>query len=79
MATKKQKRAAGLAKREEFMAGVRQAGLAAQQADREERKKDRERIAAEARVLNNRLTSTRVRIAMLAGVLEARREDSTQS
>jgi hypothetical protein len=50
MATKKQKRAAALAKREAFMAEERERGLQAQQAGREEEKRKddeaRKRIAS---------------------------------
>lgn len=44
MATKKQKRAAGLAKREKFLKEEEERGLAAQKADRERRAKQQKKI-----------------------------------
>jgi hypothetical protein len=53
MATKKQKREAAQAKRDEFMAGVKASGLAAQQADRNRRIAKEKRFAARNKSLNS--------------------------
>jgi hypothetical protein len=54
MATKKEKRAAALAKREAFLEEVRESGLAAQQEAREIEAYRQERISADADLINAR-------------------------
>lgn len=54
MATKKQKHAAALARREKFMAENKACGLAAQEADRERQKERKEDMAQVYREINAR-------------------------
>lgn len=54
MATKKQKRAAALAKREAYMAEVRADGLKALEEDRKRREEQRKKIVEEAMIINDR-------------------------
>ena len=68
MATKKQKRAAALAKRERFMAHYRAAGLAAQQQDQGSREKAKNK--AIERAVRTGDVSRAVALALLAqGIL----------
>lgn len=54
MATKKEKRAAALAKREEFLAGVRADGLEAQALGRAQEAYERELIRESIQTINDR-------------------------
>lgn len=65
MATKKEKRARGLQKREAFMAEQKETGLAAQRKAREAHEERMNRFAEEARSENRRLSA-------LLAVLELR-------
>lgn len=58
MATKKQKRAAALAKREKFMAEVKASGLAAQKADREGSWEERTKLQKIADEMSKRASLT---------------------
>lgn len=57
MATKKQKRERGLAKREEYLAKVKAEGLEALRRDREYRAAKREALEASGKEINDRLLS----------------------
>lgn len=61
MATKKQKREAAQAKREQFLAEVKAEGLAAQKLDRTIQEKQREQTAQAAREINERYRAVLVR------------------
>lgn len=54
MATKKQKREAGLAKRAEFLAKEREIGLAAQRRAREEEEQETARIKEQVEAVNRK-------------------------
>lgn len=61
MATKKQKREAAQAKREQFLAEVKAEGLAAQKLDRTIQEKEKERAVRQAREINERYRAVLVR------------------
>lgn len=66
MATKKQKREAAMAKREQFLKEERERGLEAQQKDREARKRQDEMLNSAIQGLNHRYKAVLER----AGILE---------
>lgn len=69
MATKKQKRAEGLAKREAYLAEIKESGLAAQEYDRKVQEERRRRLMAIGKEIND---------GVLAGLAKAFKEPTTQ-
>lgn len=74
MATKKQKREAGLAKREAFLEQEREIGLAAQRRAREEQEREMARIKEETEKATRRSLRTRANIAAVVLALTLKRD-----
>lgn len=66
MATKKQKREAAMAKREQFMREQRENGLRAQKQDRHNREMQRQQFAAKGREINARYEAILAKHGMLS-------------
>jgi hypothetical protein len=58
MATKKQKRAAGIAKREQFEAETKASGLEALRLDREQRERRHQALMMEGKKMNDKMLAT---------------------